>query len=224
MIANLIFDLDGTLLDSFPGIAYSAQEAMAQVLPGRKAPDFRPFIGPPIREIYRRALGETDEGILRQLEQAYRASYDFEGWRQTRTYPDVTETLQRLIEQDFICFVLTNKPRLPTLKILENLKLDCYFKAVMTPDMRTPCFTSKSEAAHGLCREFKLRAGETLLVGDSPDDAAAAADCGFAFAGVAFGYGNVHKSKNLTINFLLNNFRDLATILKTQNQFPNPIH
>ena len=151
MIANLIFDLDGTLLDSFPGIAYSAQEAMAQVLPGRKAPDFRPFIGPPIREIYRRALGETDEGILRQLEQAYRASYDFEGWRQTRTYPDVTETLQRLIEQDFICFVLTNKPRLPTLKILENLKQDWVWAWARQTLLGAGTTCAKRSAAHCHC-------------------------------------------------------------------------
>ena len=66
-ITQLIFDLDGTLVDSFPGIAFSASAALAQTLPGRKAPDFMPFIGPPIREIFRRALPKLSAWPVRGL-------------------------------------------------------------------------------------------------------------------------------------------------------------
>ena len=88
-ITQLFFDLDGTLVDSFPGISFSAAAALAQALPGRKVPDFLPFIGPPIREIFRRALPENDPGILAHLEQSFRTSYNSEGWRKTRAYPGV---------------------------------------------------------------------------------------------------------------------------------------
>jgi phosphoglycolate phosphatase len=75
-----LFDLDGTLVDSLPGIAFSVDAAIAESgLPVRRT-DLRPLIGPPIREIFRQLLPQADALHLSSLEAAFRTSYDTGGW------------------------------------------------------------------------------------------------------------------------------------------------
>jgi len=212
-ITQLFFDLDGTLVDSFPGIAFSASAALAQVLPGRPAPDFLPFIGPPIREIFCRALPENDSKILDCLEQSFRASYNVEGWRKTCAYPGVEKVLAHVCESGRICRVLTNKPQQPTRAILRQLGLDRFFVEVITPDWRPPGFSSKVEAVLDYRRRHDLAVETTLLVGDSDDDGAAAAACGFKFAATMFGYGRAYESCGHPVHYRLERFEDLLNVL-----------
>ena len=192
-MTHIFFDLDGTLVDSFPGIDFSARAALASVFPERLVPDFRPFIGPPVREVFRRALGDDDTEVLDRLEQAFRRSYDVEGWSRTLSYPGVGDVLAALSDLGLVCHVLTNKPKRPTHEILRHLSLDHYFGEVISPDSRIPGYTSKTEAALDARRRFGLSGPETLLVGDSTDDGAAAEACGFRFAATCFGYGNAYR-------------------------------
>ena len=212
-ITQLFFDLDGTLVDSFPGIAFSASAALAQILPNRKAPDLLPFIGPPIREIFCRALQENDPEILDRLEQSFRASYNAEGWRKTRAYTGVEKVLAKVCESGRICRVLTNKPKQPTHAILRQLGLECFFDEVITPDLYLPSYSSKLAAALDAQRRHALVSGKTLVVGDSADDGAAAAACGFKFAAVMFGYGRVYEKCDFPVHFRLERFEDLLNIL-----------
>lgn len=212
-ITQLFFDLDGTLVDSFPGIAFSASAALAQVLPGRPAPDFLPFIGPPIREIFRRALPENDLKILDRLEQSFRASYNAEGWRATRAYAGVEKVLTQIRQSGRICRVLTNKPQQPARAILRQLGLERFFDDVITPDWRSPGFSSKVEAALDFRRRHDLAFETTLLVGDSDDDGAAAAACGFKFAAVKFGYGRACENCGHPVHCRLERFEDLLDYL-----------
>ena len=218
-ITQLIFDLDGTLVDSFPGIAFSAEAALAQVLPRREVPDFRPFIGPPIREIFHRALLESDPEIIDRLEQSFRANYNSEGWRKTRTYPGVEKILAQACQSGRVCRVLTNKPKLPTHAILQHLGLDRFVAEVITPDTRSPAYASKIEAALNLKQRHGLAAEATLLVGDSEDVRAAAAACGFQFAAVTFGYGRAFASNEYPVRFRLECFEDLSDILRLQTVY-----
>lgn len=210
-MTHIFFDLDGTLVDSFPGIEFSARVALASVCPKRAAPDFRPFIGPPIREVFRRALVEDDAQVLDALERAFRRSYDADGLLRTEAYPGVAEGLAELRDLGLVCHLLTNKPLRPTHEILRQLSLDGFFIEVITPDSRTPRYASKSEAAMEACRRHGLAGPETLLVGDSPDDGVAAAACGFQFATACFGYGNVHLESSITVHFRLECFSDLLS-------------
>lgn len=213
-MTHIFFDLDGTLVDSFPGIEFSARSALSSVCPGVAAPDFRPFIGPPIREVFCRALAEEDAGTLDHLEQAFRTSYDADGWRRTQTYPGVGKVLAELRAIGLVCHVLTNKPQRPTHEILRHLSLDGFFDEVITPDSRTPKYASKTEAALEARRRHGLAGPETLLVGDSPDDGAAADACGFQFAAACFGYGNAHRECASAVHFRLECFADLLSTVR----------
>lgn len=210
-VDTLIFDLDGTLVDSFPGIEHSALRAIETVLPGYAVPALRPFIGPPIREIFRRALTLTDEITLTKLEAAFRVNYDGGGWQRSVLYPGVHDLLLEASNLRVRLMVLTNKPARPTWLILEHLQIRNLFDAIATPDAPGAGFTRKAEGAAALRDRYSLRSERTMIIGDSLDDFEAAQICAFRFAAVRHGYGNVwQRTRPHPWDATLDRFGDLA--------------
>ena len=213
-IEAVIFDLDGTLVDSMSGIEYAAEVAWNVVQPGLPPPPLRPLIGPPIREMFHRALPDADAAILDALERAFRASYDTDGWRRTTVYPGVIETLAHLAELSVRCFGVTNKPSLPTQHILDHCGLRPYFRAFLSPDARVPRFASKAEAVAALLAEYALDRTQTALMGDTPDDARAAAACELPFVAFGRGYGWAYPSAEPSADWMCAEFSDLIAIVR----------
>lgn len=173
-----LFDLDGTLIDSVPGIEFSVDSAIAGLgLPVREQ-DLRPLIGPPIREIFGRLLPQIDEAQLLNLEAAFRVSYDSSGWQKTRLYENVALILEKLNCSGIRLFVVTNKPTFATGRILESLGIRRFFETVLCRDGRTPRFTSKSEMLKDLVLVHNLQPDNCLYVGDTYDDYLAGMESG----------------------------------------------
>ncbi len=185
-----VFDLDGTLVDSIPGIDAAVVAALAEVAPGEAPPSLRTFIGPPIRTMLQRALGWTDDSRLDALERAFRRHYDGGAWRKTVPYAGVDATLRSLRLRGARLQILTNKPPHPTALILDHLGWFGLMDAIVSPQSCTAPFADKAAAAIDLRGRLGLAATTVLLVGDSADDLAAARAAGFAFAAAAWGYGN----------------------------------
>lgn len=213
-IKHIFFDLDGTLVDSYPGILFSFEAAIKEVLPNRETPDFIRFVGPPVRQVFRSALNENDPKLLDCLEASFRKSYDLLGFKKTHLYPSVLETIAFLRQSGTNCHLLTNKPQYPTRKILVSLSLSDFFSTVFTPDSRQPPFASKEQAALEAKRLLQLNPSDALVVGDSRDDALAANVCGFRFAAVTYGYGRVHEESLYPIDFIVNDFKNILNIYK----------
>jgi phosphoglycolate phosphatase len=216
MYHTLVFDLDGTLVDSLPGISHSFRTALHEVMPGRAMPDITPFIGPPIREIFSRALGgSVDSTELVALEAAFRVDYDRHGWRLTVPYPGVVETLEHLVRAGMECHILTNKPAHATGLILDHLGLSVLFRSVVTREIGTPHFPDKSAGARHLGRGLRPPAKGVLMVGDSVDDAEAAEAADFSFAAALYGFGNVSAKTSLRIDHSLSEFARILSIVNT---------
>lgn len=188
----ILFDLDGTLLDSLGGIQYSAQAAVNAVLPGRLLPDLRPFIGPPIGEVLLRAMPDLAPEVVQTLVAEFRKSYDSVGAMKTTLFPGVDEILHRASELGIRCFVASNKPMHITHRILQALTIHSQFTAIACKDSRLPPFASKAEMVACLVREFGLSPAATWLVGDCRDDYEAAHSNGVRFILAAYGYGTTH--------------------------------
>ena len=212
-VKHIFFDLDGTLVDSYPGILFSFETAMKEVIPDRGIPDFVRFVGPPVREVFRLALAENDPKILESLEVSFRKSYDAVGFKKTNLYPGVFESVEFLHKSGKICHILTNKPKNPTLKILNCLSLLPFFTEIFTPDARQPSFVSKEEAALEAKCFLQLNPTDALVVGDSKDDASAAKVCGFNFAAVTYGYGRVHEQSINPIHFKIKSFENILNFI-----------
>jgi phosphoglycolate phosphatase len=184
-----IFDLDGTLVDSMPGIECSVGAAIESALPGTAMPDLRAVIGPPIATMFARLWPDLDSEKLALLVAAFRSHYAEVGCLESVPFPGVKETLPLLREAGMRLFVLTNKPSAPAKTILEALGLLEFFEAVSAPDAPGAPFASKTDGARALMRRFGLDPDQTTLVGDGADDAAAAEACGFRFIAADYGYG-----------------------------------
>jgi phosphoglycolate phosphatase len=188
-IHSAIFDLDGTLIDSLPGIGWSIQAALSACGMAAGPFDLKPLIGPPIRAILAAVSGVGDAPALDRLERAFRSSYDSDGWRKTLLQPGAGQALEELRSRGIALWLVTNKPRLATGMILRELGLETFFRETVCRDSRTPPFASKAEMLLHLLDRRNLEPHRCLMIGDTLEDAQAASQARLRCALVPHGYG-----------------------------------
>ncbi len=213
----VLFDLDGTLVDSLPGIEFSVDCALADCNAPQRNCHLRPLIGPPIRTILGQLVPEADEERLTALEAAFRASYDSAGWRKTALHDNAIETLSKLRADGFLLFLITNKPQGPTRQIVQALNLSHLFTEVLCRDSRDPSYGSKAEMLREIVARQNLESRACLYVGDTSEDSCAALEAGIPFAIVAHGYGrpdtNGHEPASMNVNSL-NELLNILTVME----------
>jgi phosphoglycolate phosphatase len=215
-INTLVFDLDGTLIDSTAGVRNALSAAFQSA--GRMMPamDMRRVIGPPITVIARRIEPLLSDAEVAVIERSYRAIYDSNGWRDAFAYPAVVDTLHIFHRRGLRLFIVTNKPLLPTSNILAHLGFDGLFIEALSRDSRTPHYVSKSEMLADLLTRHHLLSDTALMVGDTSEDQEAAHSNGLAFLQVTYGYGSV-----LTSAHRINHFSEIATLLSATTTLEN---
>ena len=213
---TVVFDLDGTLVDSLPGIEYALTESIRVVMPETVVhlPDLRSYIGPPLPEFIKLLFPDLRADTMEKLAVQFRLIYDDTGWQKTRVYEHVIDTLSWLTERGIGCFLVTNKRFRPVKQILAQFGLLPFFKEVITADMDYMDIQSKEAMVRYLVEKHRLNPGKTLLVGDTIDDAAAAQMCGMNFAVAAYGYGDVHQFNNIPLVEFLNRPDDVYNAFK----------
>lgn len=211
---NIIFDLDGTLVDSLGGIEVSARYAARNTFaPPRAIPPMRELIGPPIAKMFSRLWPDLSEEQLTELLRNFRQHYDTEGCLLSELYPGVRETLAALKARGAEMFVLTNKPLQASCTILRSLDVLPFFRDVVAPDTTTPAYQAKVEGARYLMTRFKLEASATVMVGDGLDDYQSAQACDFAFLLAAYGYGSMATSAEAANLAALKTFPCIETVV-----------
>lgn len=209
----ILFDLDGTLVDSLPGIEYSVRKSFAACHLAAPVASLRPLIGPPIRTILSCAGNITDKRTLDSLEREFRANYDREGWFKSACFPFVHQVLRNLNEHGHRLFIISNKPRHISLRVLEKEEILNLFEAVLTRDSRSPSFAGKDEMIETLLRERSIRPDRCLMVGDTSDDAQAAAAFGIRFVWMTHGYGTLSQGTSSPIAYALDGFSDFLSLM-----------
>lgn len=184
----IVFDLDGTLIDSAPDIAAAANRMLADFglapLPEAR---LRGFIGHGIPDLVRRVIGARglDPAIHARMNERMRAQYAARPVAMTRPYPGVYACLDALVAEGHELGICTNKYRSLTMQILDALDLTRFFGVVVGGDTMA---VGKPDPAP-LHMAFDRLGGERLLfVGDSEVDAETAAAAGIGFALFTKGY------------------------------------
>lgn len=208
----VLFDLDGTLVDSLPGIEFSVREAFTACALPVPNQDLKELIGPPIRTILSRAGGVLEETQLDALEKAFRASYDSEGWRKTVCYPNAVLVLRNLRERGNRLFVVSNKPRRVSMQILEREQIVDCFEVIITRDSRSPEYQTKEEMIGALLSR-NLCLEHCIMVGDTIEDANAATKAGVPFILMKHGYGNLSQASSLQVTHALDSFSQFYELM-----------
>jgi phosphoglycolate phosphatase len=207
---SFIFDLDGTLVDSLPGIEFSVEAAFVACNLPKCSGDLRCKIGPPIRSILAEVGNLADPKMLSELEDAFRRSYDFEGWKRSVCYPSVTSVLQRLHASGDKLFVVTNKPGHISFRILDLVGIFGLFEQVLTRDSREPEYSNKEEMVRYLLTRYHIAPETCLMTGDTMEDARAASASGIQFAHVTYGYGTIAEGSPVPVHFTYDNFKQFS--------------
>lgn len=187
----LIFDLDGTLTDSKPGILGCLKKVIDAR--GIEAPwPLDHFIGPPVEEWVVALLpnGSEDERI--ELAREYRACYDREGWCNNSVFAGVLEMLVELRELGFSLYVCTSKQQHFAVRILDLFKLSTLFTAIYG-DKAEYTSHSKIDLLANLLNEQKLDRDNTWMIGDRSFDIDAAHANGVRCLAAGWGYGSAEE-------------------------------
>jgi phosphoglycolate phosphatase len=191
----IIFDLDGTLIDSAPGILKGfelAFKSLNQPIRGSLSPD---IIGPPMRETLERLLGYHDPIVLDQLINAFKLKYDSVGYRDSTVYPGIQALLEALHARGIDLYLATNKRHVPTQKIVDELGWRPFFKDALSFDSLQPARSKAAVIGH-LIATHGLQKTRTCYVGDRHEDGLASDANSIAFMWAVWGYGTepAHKA------------------------------
>ena len=187
LIPTLIFDLDGTLTDSKPGIVGCLRE----VLEARKISGYGPldrFIGPPVEQWAAELLPHGSAEDREALAREYRACYDRVGWSNNSVYPGVAELLAQLDHDGFPLYVCTSKHEHFAVRILEKFGIAQYFNAIYGDRIDYESHT-KSDLLARILSQNAIDRAWVWMVGDRSFDIEAAHLNGIPCLGVAWGYG-----------------------------------
>ncbi len=211
-VRALIFDLDGTLIDSKRDLIYSVNAMLAEM--GRaKLPEetISAYIGHGAPQLIASALGEGASQVDRdQALKFFLAYYDQHKMDSTRPYPGVTEGLARFDALPMA--ILTNKPVRISQRILRDLQLDKYFRAIYGGNS----FETKKPdplGANTILREFVIQPAQAILIGDSEVDIQTARNAGMFAAAVNYGFGT-HDRVTHPADIYLDSLTDLALHLQ----------
>ena len=207
----LIFDLDGTLIDSQTDLTQSVNATRKNLgldpLPGAVIAN---YVGQGVPALVRRALGAaTPEDVIKTSVSYFLSYYREHMLDHTDLYPGVRETLGAL--QDHKLAVLTNKPVNFSRRLLKGLGVDSYFAFIYGGNS----FDQKKPNPVGVFRLMKetgIPPGRTMLVGDSGTDVQTGRNAGVWTCAVTYGIGS-HTLANVTPDFVLNDFCELSSLL-----------
>ncbi|MEW6321823.1 MAG: HAD-IA family hydrolase [Acidobacteriota bacterium] len=206
----LVFDLDGTLIDSVRDLAASASE-LAVALGGRALPadEVAGMVGDGAAQLVRRALDAAGVAAPAQALERFLDIYDRRLLETTTAYPGVPEALALASPRARLA-VLTNKPLGPSRRILAALGLLERFDAVIGGDSPLGRKPDPAGLHHLMADAPGL---PTLLVGDSPIDEATAARAGVDFVFARYGFGAVRFTRPPAARFEIDRPADLAAVL-----------
>jgi len=227
---NILFDLDGTITNTFEGITNSIYHSLKYyphiTPPNREA--LLPFIGPPLTVSYSRIFG-MDEQTAKEAVEHYREYYREKGIFELSLYDGIAEFIRELSEKGYKVILATSKPEHFARRIIEHFDIAKYFFAVCGDTMDGK-LGKKQDVICKLIEENALEKEETLMVGDTHYDIIGAAMNDIKCVCVTYGFGdpelNAQAKPFKTVDsvqelreFILNNYQ----VVREQQAAPLPM-
>jgi phosphoglycolate phosphatase len=186
---HLLFDLDGTLADSFPGISRSINQTLTVLgRPTVAVDDLRPFVGARLAAIFGALLQSDDVTLVDRAVDLYRPLFDEVGILDSRVFPGVPEALATFRDAGHSLQVVTVRSIESARLVVRHFNLDGYFDAVHGPEpAQRVC--DKADLVRAALDLAGAHARDTIMIGDRADDIRAARAHGVCAVAVGWGYG-----------------------------------
>ncbi len=209
LIKAVLFDLDGTLADTLPDLADSANAVFAQYgYSTHSLEQYRYFVGHGVRQLIKSACNVQDETELNLLLASFMQIYNCNCLHKTTPYPKAQEVIQQLKKLGLHLAVITNKPNEQATKIVECFYSDCFEMVqggtATSPRKPDPTVVLQTLNVWGISPE------EAVFVGDSEVDVQTAQLSGTHFLGVTFGYRREDELKNAGAKYFISSYDQLV--------------
>ncbi len=216
-VRAVLFDLDGTLLDTAGELARAANRMLASLgLPARSEIEIRNFIGKGTAKLVERCL-DGDMSRIEQAMELFNAVYLEESDRGASIYPGVIEGMEMLVADGLPMACVTNKPEAFTHPLLLKMDLAKYFAVVVTGDSVARRKPDPMPFAHA-CAQLGVRCENALVVGDSANDAIAARAAGCKVVCVPYGYREGQPVQSLQCDAVVEDVRAAADYVRRLNR------
>jgi phosphoglycolate phosphatase len=216
MIRGIIFDLDGTLLDTLEDIADSANEALTlSGFESHPLDEYRFFVGNGIENLVKMMLpkGTEDDVLLRVIDD-FKSAYDRNYSNKCQPYPGIMDLLDELSQRGILMGVCSNKPDAFTQVMVELYFKDITFVAVTGERKELP---RKPDVAmvNYILDHMKVSVDECLFIGDSDVDVKTAHNAGLNSVGVEWGFRPIQELIEAKVTFTVSHPQEILTLLDT---------
>jgi len=214
----LIFDLDGTLINSIPDLTLAINKTLShyELLP-LTIPQVTPFIGNGAKTLVRRALEKVSNkkvstDFLKQALAYFIQAYQRNVCQETYLYSGVVETLQYLHEKGYKLVICTNKPFLFVEPILDKLEIKPFFKTWIG-EASLPEKKPQGTPLLYLAHKMNTSKDKCIMIGDSKNDILAAQNAGMESIGLTYGYNYNENIEDYNPTIVLESFSNLQKVL-----------
>jgi len=205
---NILFDLDGTLTDPYPGMAKSLGYALGKFGMAENSADrIKLFIGPPLHRSFIDFYG-FDEDKANLAVKYYREYYSEKGLYENRLYNDVDNLLMTLKDAGKTCVIATSKPERFAHEVLRFLEIERYFDAVVGSSLDGTLY-EKEDIIKFAIKNHGLDRAETVMVGDRKYDIIGARKNGIDSIAAAYGYGTIEELEESGPTHICKNVMDI---------------
>lgn len=205
MNTPIIFDLDGTLIDSKPEIIATYQKVFKHLPPDTKKNvtelDFGQTLMTLLSGLY------TDGAKKRNARRLFLDLYDTSDFEDTPLYDGVLDILNYLKDKNYSLFIATNKRLAPTRSILKLKGIHTYFKEVVANEMKPGVVQTKPEMLRYLKEKYKMETA--YMIGDTHVDLSAAKSVDFKTIAVLYGYESPDSLLKMNPNYTISSLSEL---------------
>lgn len=217
----ILLDLDGTLIDSVPDLAYCVDEMMKQLdLPVRGEDAVRDWVGNGVERLVRRALvnavdGEPDETLFEKAYPIFLALYKDNTSKRSCVYDGVTQGIEWMLANGYRLSCVTNKAEAFTIPLLKDKGLFDYFEFIVSGD------TCEQKKPHPMpllhaAKLMNVSPENALMLGDSKSDVKAARAAGFHIFCMTYGYNHGEDIRDYEPDVVMDSMTELANYLEAK--------